>query len=98
MSADFRGLFLDRTDSPSFLDSRDYISKQLDGLASQEKELDETLWHKQRNEVISWVMNAIIGVPNSIPGVKLPEFTPELVDSFQAVFTRIWDRIRQRFS
>ena len=75
----------------------DYIAQQLGELASQDKELDEILWHKQRNEVISWIANTLLSIPNAIPGVKIPEFTPELVDSFGAVFARIWDRVKQRF-
>jgi len=85
------------SDFPNFLASSDYIARQLDGLESQEKELDGTLWHKQRNEVISWCINALLAVPNAIPGVKIPEFTPELVDSFGAVFARIWERVKNRF-
>lgn len=85
------------SDFPNFLANPDYIARQLDGLVSQEKELDETLWHKQRNEVISWCINAMLAVPNAIPGVNIPEFTPELVDSFGAVFARIWERAKNWF-
>ena len=90
------------TDFPDFLVNREYIAQELDGVASQQKDLDKALWHKQRNEVISWIMNTVIAVPNALIGVvpgmpkniRIPEVTPELVGSFGAVFSRIWDWVR----
>jgi hypothetical protein len=92
------------TDFPDFLVNREYIAQELDGVASQQKDLDKALWHRQRNEVISWIMNTVIAVPNAIIGafpgmpknIKIPEFTPELVESFGAVFSHIWDWVRRR--
>jgi hypothetical protein len=90
------------TDFPGFLFNQEYIAQGVDEIASQAKDLDQALWHKQRNEVISWIMNTIITVPNAIIGavpgmpknIRIPEVTPELVGSFGAVFSRIWDWVR----